>query len=146
MTITPKLIVSSVPQAIDFYCSVFGANETERYTLESGQVVHATINIAGTALALAEEAPAWGNPTPLTLGGSAVLLTIERDDPDAACARAVQHGASVVIPLSDQFYGKREGRIRDPFGHLWILSKQLEQLTQAQIAERMAAWNKGRSK
>jgi PhnB protein len=31
----------------------------------------------------------------------------------------------VVIPIQDRFYGKREGRVRDPFGHLWVLSRPI---------------------
>jgi len=33
--------------------------------------------------------------------------------------------AEVVVPIEDRPYGKREGRLRDPFGHLWILSQQI---------------------
>ena len=40
-------------------------------------------------------------------------------------ARMTEHGGEVVIPIADRPYGKREGRIRDPFGHLWIVSTHL---------------------
>jgi uncharacterized glyoxalase superfamily protein PhnB len=33
--------------------------------------------------------------------------------------------AEVVVPIKDRPYGKREGCIRDPFGHFWILSQQV---------------------
>lgn len=33
--------------------------------------------------------------------------------------------AEIVIPIKDRPYGKREGRLCDPFGHLWILSQQV---------------------
>jgi PhnB protein len=29
------------------------------------------------------------------------------------------HGAEVVIPIENRPYGKRQGRVKDPFGHLW---------------------------
>ena len=35
----------------------------------------------------------------------------------------VSAGAEVVFGIADQFYGRREGRLRDPFGHLWIISQ-----------------------
>jgi len=35
-------------------------------------------------------------------------------------------------------YGERGGRLRDPFGHQWMLSQRLEILTAAEIAERAA--------
>ncbi len=39
----------------------------------------------------------------------------------------IKHDAEVIIPIQDRPYGKREGRFRDPFGHLWILSQELAQ-------------------
>ncbi len=44
----------------------------------------------------------------------------------------------MVFPLADQFYGERGGRLRDPFGHQWMLSQRIEELTAAEIAERAA--------
>ncbi|MDQ3885439.1 MAG: VOC family protein [Actinomycetota bacterium] len=68
---------------------------------------------------------AWGWLSPSDLGGSAVLLEIEVDDPDAVGERMTTHGAEVVVPIENRFYGKRSGRIRDPFGHLWIITGEL---------------------
>jgi uncharacterized glyoxalase superfamily protein PhnB len=31
----------------------------------------------------------------------------------------------VVVPVSDHDYGDRAGRLRDPFGHLWMIAKTL---------------------
>ena len=39
-----------------------------------------------------------------------------------AFARLIVRGAHAI---KDRPYGTREGRIRDPFGHLWILSQQV---------------------
>jgi PhnB protein len=51
-------------------------------------------------------------------------------DPDAAFARAVKAGATVVWPvivwpINDKEYGWRIGRIVDPFGHHWEIGKPL---------------------
>ena len=35
--------------------------------------------------------------------------------------RAFGAGAEVVRPLTDEFYG-RNGKLRDPFGHLWSVN------------------------
>ena len=45
---------------------------------------------------------------------------------EGATTRAIAEKAEVVVPIKDRPYGKREGRIRDPFGHLWILSMEVE--------------------
>jgi PhnB protein len=136
--ITPRLIVSDATRAITFYSDVFGAVEQERYATSEGRIVHAAITIGRSVIALADEAPEWHNHSPSALGGSPVLLTLECDDPDNACSRAVACGAKVIFPIADRYYGHREGRVQDPFGHLWILSKVIERLSPDEIARRAA--------
>lgn len=67
-----------------------------------------------------------------------MLLSINADNVDALAATMVEHGAEVVIPIDDQFHGERAGRLRDPFGHLWVLSQPSEELTHEQIQQRVA--------
>ncbi|MDQ6725659.1 MAG: hypothetical protein M3066_05785 [Actinomycetota bacterium] len=40
--------------------------------------------------------------------------------------RMVTLGAEVLFPVSDQHYGERAGRLRDPWGHQWMVAKRLE--------------------
>jgi hypothetical protein len=61
------------------------------------------------------------------------------EDPDATVAKAEKAGATVVFPVADQFYGFRAGRFQDPFGHLWIVSKVLEELSPKEMQKRMDA-------
>ena len=60
------------------------------------------------------------------------------DDVDAAWNRAVAAGAEVVYELADQFYGERGWRLRDPFGHQWMLSTRTERLSAEEIRQRGA--------
>jgi PhnB protein len=124
--LTPRLVVEDASAAIDFYTEVFGALETERVRdPESGRMVHAAVSIRGAVLTLTDEHRPWHNDAPRSLGGSPVILQLEVDDPDAVAKRAVARGARVVFPIADQPYGRREGRIADPFGHLWIVGKTI---------------------
>ena len=132
--VTPRLIVSNSIEAIAFYAKAFGAEELERFTTPEGATVHAMVRIGASDVMLADADPRWGNTDPTHLGGSTVILSFQCD-PDAVCATAVEHGAEVVIPVDDRFYGAREGRIRDPFGHLWILSKPIRDMTPEAIQE-----------
>ena len=139
-TLTPRLIVSSTANAIEFYRKVFGATELERYATPSGQVVHASISIRGAVVTLADAHDGWyPEPRP---EGSPFLLTLACDDPDGLAKRAEEHGASILIPVADQFYGRREGRIRDPFGHLWILSKSVTKMSAEEIQRGVDAFGK----
>lgn len=84
------------------------------------------------------EEDATHNVSQEALGGSGSLLTLVVDDPDAVAEAMVDGGARVLIPVEDRYYGRREGRLRDPFGHLWILSRQVEDLSPDEIRRRAA--------
>ena len=129
--LTPRLIVSSSADAITFYEKVFGAKELERYSSPDGLVIHAVISIRGAVVSLADAHDDWYPPE--RPEGSPVLMTLMCDDPDSVAKLAEQHGAKILIPVADRFYGHREGRIKDPFGHLWILSRITKKMTPAEI-------------
>src|SRR5690606_7075353 len=93
------------------------------------------ITIKGMLLMLADEYPAF-NKSPKTLGGTAIRLSLMCDNVDAEFKRATDAGAEVVRPLSDQFYGHRSGCLRDPFGHEWLLSQELEKVSPAEMQKR----------
>ncbi len=115
----PRLIVSDPDRAVAFYEAALGAVLEERY-VDDGVVVHAAVSINGWAFSVAGEVTDWGLLAPTTMGGSATLITLEVDDARALAERLVDNGGEVVVPVEDRPYGRCEGRVRDPFGHLWI--------------------------
>lgn len=141
-TVTPRLVVSSAADAIEFYRSAFGAQEIgERFTGPEGEIIHAELCIGDSIVMITDDvgdaAPAR---SPSSLGGvvSAIMATYWQDV-DAAWERALAAGAEVVYPLADQFYGERGGRLRDPYGQQWMLSQRIEDLTHEEIAHRAVA-------
>lgn len=42
-------------------------------------------------------------------------------------------GATVVMPLEDQFRGDRYGMVRDPFGHQWSLGQPVREVSYVEI-------------
>ena len=50
----------------------------------------------------------------------------------------MEHGAVVIVPIEDRPYGRCEGRVQDPFGHLWILSHVTEQISDDEIRDRLS--------
>ena len=123
-TIAPMLSVRRGAQAVEFYKAAFGASELFRVEDPDGAVV-ARLSVAGSEFWVADESPAHLNFSPESLGGSTVRMVVIVADPDAAFARAVTAGATVVSPVEDQPYGWRVGRIVDPFGHHWEIGKPL---------------------
>jgi PhnB protein len=141
-SVTPYLYVKSSADAIEFYKKAFDAVETVRLIMSDGSVAHAEIKIGDSHLMLADENPDWGNKSPLTLGGVSSGFAIYVPDVDAAYAKAVAAGATVMRPVADQFYGDRTGSVTDPFGHVWTLATHTEDMTPAEMQSRMDAWLK----
>lgn len=132
--VQPYLQVLSTSDAIEWYTRVLGATEVRsRLVAPDGTCMNAEIEIEGTRLMLADEAPSVGSKSPLTLQGTSVVLSIHVEDVDSTMARALDAGAEEVYPLADQFYGDRSGRIRDPFGHHWIIATTVRAMSDAEI-------------
>ncbi len=143
--ITPSLIVKDPAEAIDFYKTIFGAKEVERLEMPDGSIAHAEVLIGDSRIMLSPESAQWGNKSPQTLGGSPVTVHLYVRDVDKVVSRAIDAGAKILIPVADQFYGDRSGRIADPFGHIWIISTHKEDLSKREVKKRMAAWVKQQS-
>lgn len=137
--LTPRLIVDGADRAIAFYRAAFDANLIERYADPDGHVAHAALSLHGAVVALADARAEWRNVPPHDLGGSPVILNLLVPDVDTVVDRFLAAGGETVFPLADQVYGHREGRFRDPFGHLWMLTTIVERLSADEIAARMRA-------
>ncbi|MBA3780231.1 MAG: VOC family protein [Nocardioides sp.] len=122
MSLTPRLIVPDPDVASDYYQRALGAEPVLRAQDETGRVVAVSMTLGGSSLTLSPAVAEWGWLSPADLGGSPVLIEAEFDDQDAVGERMVADGGTVVVPIEDRPYGKREGRIKDPFGHLWIVT------------------------
>jgi PhnB protein len=132
----PHLMVSNGLAAIDFYKTLFGAEEGHRMMAPDGKrLMHGEIVLDGHKFFLSDEFEAGEGGTlksPQALGGTCVRITIEVEDADSTVERAVAAGASVLMPLQDLFWGARYGKILDPFGHEWGINQQLKEQTEAE--------------
>ena len=140
-SVTPYLIVDGAAEAIRWYGEALGAVEVLRLPM-GDKVAHAEIRIGNSHVMLSDEWPDYGKLGPKARGGATSGLNVYLEDVDAAFARALAAGASVERPVEDQFYGDRSGTILDPFGHSWTLSTHVEDLSEEEIQQRMAAWSK----
>ena len=144
-SVTPYLIIRGAAQALEFYGRALGASEVMR--LEHGDKIgHAEIKLGDSHVMLADEFPEMGAVSPQSLGGTPVGICLYVPNVDALFAQAVAAGAIIERPVQDQFYGDRSGTIVDPFGHKWTLATHIEDLTPAQISERMANWSQSQAK
>jgi len=129
--------VPSVQEAIDFYTRVFGASERFRLTEPSGRVGHAELQMGPRAvLMLSEPFPEFGITAPPPQGLSGMSIHLHVDDCDAMGRAAVEAGATLLMAPADQFYGERSCKVRDPFGHTWLLGHTIEQVDPAEMQRR----------
>jgi uncharacterized glyoxalase superfamily protein PhnB len=136
-SITPALTVRDAARAIEFYKKAFGAKERGAMKGPDGKIMHAELMIGDSIIMLADEFPEFGALSPQSVGGSALTLHIYLDGVDAAFDRAVQAGAEVEMPVTDQFWGDRYGKLKDPFGHKWSIATHVKDLSSEDIKEGM---------
>jgi PhnB protein len=138
--ITPLLVVRDAARAIDFYVSALGASEKVRYLHEGrGTISHADLCVGDATFSVTEEERRWNSEAPPSLGGSPVVLQLRTDGVDALFHRMCSAGATAIFPLQE-FCGERMARLRDPFGHLWIVSERLEELSTEEIRRRRSVF------
>jgi uncharacterized glyoxalase superfamily protein PhnB len=129
---SPYLIVRGAAGAMNFYRTVFGADEIFRMTdADTGRIGHAELRVGPMTIMLADEYPELGILSPLAHGGTGTALHLHVDDVDVLAADAVQAGATMVRAPADCDHGERQCRIRDPFGHQWLLGHDLGQTLRA---------------
>jgi len=67
------------------------------------------MDFGGTTLMLCDPYPQYDIRPPSPEAGHSTTLHIHVDDADAVIARAVQSGATMLMPASNAFYGERSG-------------------------------------
>ncbi len=138
-SITPAIVCKGAARAIEFYKEVFQAKEIMRMSGPGGTIGHAELQIGDSRIMLNDEFPGMASapgPTPITSSS----LFVYSDDVDALFERAVKAGAKVEMPLQNQFWGDRYGKIRDPFGHQWGLAQHVEDVAPAEMESRSKAF------
>lgn len=119
--LSPFLNVRGGAAAIVFYKQAFGVEVRFRVDGDDGHVV-ATLGAGAIEFWIADESPDHHNPAPPTIDGASARMIFITEDPDTLFAQALEAGAQVVWPVADQ-HGWRIGRLVDPFGHHWEISR-----------------------
>jgi uncharacterized glyoxalase superfamily protein PhnB len=135
----PYLRVRNAPEAIGFYTQAFGAVERFRLTEPSGRVGHAELQLGPHVLMLSDEFPEHGLTGPADGRDAGFCIHLHVDNADEVAARAVAAGAKMLSDIADAFYGERGGRLRDPFGHVWLVGHSIEEVTPEEMQRRYTA-------
>ena len=119
--LVPYLEIDGASKAADFYVKAFGAKEMFRYPVDDkGRTMHIHLYVNGSSLMLCDFFPEHGH---VPAKAQAFNLTLQVKDIDSWWKRAVDAGATIVLPLQDMFWGARYGQLRDPFGVMWSMNE-----------------------
>jgi PhnB protein len=119
-SIAPWLAVRDAQEAVQYYKAAFGAVELHRLPADDGSLAVAQLSVGGAVFWVQADSAAQ----PSGPGAGSVRMILSVDDPDSFFEHAVQAGAAVVAAVHEE-YGWRTGRITDPFGYDWEMSKKL---------------------
>jgi PhnB protein len=126
-SVIPMLVCRDAASEIDFCMAAFGALELTRRTGPDQTVVHATLSVGAAMIMIHGKFASLASRAPQADGSSPVVIYVYVDDVDAVIERATCAGARVLIPVANQFWGDRVGRILDPSGHVWNVATRIEE-------------------
>ncbi|WP_101848714.1 VOC family protein [Zhihengliuella sp. ISTPL4] len=138
-SLTPFLALPDAARAIDFYRDVFGARVVD-VTEFDGTVAHADLDFGLGRLQLGEPHPEYHLVPAPSGDDDCYSMGLYVPDVDAVVDRAVSAGATVREAPSLFVSGDRYASIRDPFGVRWSIMTRVEDLSDEESAERVAAW------
>ncbi len=99
--------------------------------MPNGKIAHCELKLGNSVVTLGESTEGWP--------ARALVAQIFVEDSDALFERAVDAGATVLMPMTDMFFGSREGRISDPAGNVWTIATLKENLSPREMQQRMDA-------
>jgi len=135
--VTASLAFKGADAAITWYKNVFGAKEKARMEGPDRKILHAEIQINDSIVFLAEDDPKYKTKTPKATNGNSVKLYLYLEDVDNTIKKAVQNGATLVMPAEDMFYGDRVGCIDDPFGYTWVVATHVKDVPKEEMSRHM---------
>lgn len=134
--IASTVVYQDPKRAIDWLCAAFGFEVRIRHEAEDGTLVHSELTYGGGLIMVTGEGGWNAKPddrfrkSPRTAGGNTQSLMVYVHDVGAHSARAVEHGAKVMMELTTSDYGEaywadRGYGCEDPEGHVWYFAQRL---------------------
>ncbi|WP_416983025.1 VOC family protein [Streptomyces sp. T028] len=120
-SIYPTLVYADAKAAIRQLTEAFGFTELSVYegVVDGvGVVMHAELVQGNGAVMLGSKGSGGVFDTAMKDAGPCGVYVVV-DDVDAHHRRAVEHGADVLMPPTDQDYGSRDYMARDLEGNIW---------------------------
>ncbi|MEU2581408.1 VOC family protein [Streptomyces avermitilis] len=117
-SICPSLLYADAKAAIKQLTEAFGFTELSVYEGDDGSVMHAELVQGNGAVMLGSKGRGGRFDEAMKNAGPCGVYVVV-DDVDAHHRRAVDHGAEILMPPTDQDYGSRDYMARDAEGNIW---------------------------
>lgn len=112
-TVMSYLVLKDVTAFLKFTKEVFGAEEKLKHTDDNGRIMHVEIVIGDSTIMAGESNEKW-NSQPAG-------LYVNVNSADVTFQKALDAGATTVMELSDEDYG-RTGGVKDSNGNTWWIT------------------------
>ncbi|GAA2602674.1 VOC family protein [Streptomyces lienomycini] len=116
--ICPTLLYADARAAVRQLTRAFGFTELAVYEGEDGSVAHAELAQGNGVVMLGSKGTGSRFDEAMKLAGPTGVYVVVADV-DAHHRRAVEHGAEILMPPTDQDYGSRDYMARDLEGNVW---------------------------
>jgi len=127
-SVQPYLMVKGAKGLLEFVKNVFDATEIENVSGPAGTVMHAEVKIGDSIVMMADAQGPWQPTT--------AALYVYVKDVDATYKKALAAGATSSMEPADQFYGDRQGGVKDALGNFWWIATRIEDVPRDEIARR----------
>lgn len=127
-SIYPTLVYADAKAAVKQLTEAFGFTELAVYEGEDGKVAHAELVQGNGAIMLGSKGTGSVFDTAMKDAGITGVYVVV-DDVDAHHRRAVEQGAEILMPPTDQDYGSRDYMARDLEGNVWSFGTYAPEIT-----------------
>lgn len=117
-SVFPTLLYADAKAAVKQLTEAFGFTEMHVYETEDGGVAHAEL-AQGNGMVMLGSKGTGGVFDRAMKGAGPCGVYVVVEDVDAHHRRAVEHGAEILMPPTDQDYGSRDYMARDAEGNVW---------------------------
>ena len=137
--IIPRLVCRDPAAELAFCVRALGAVSLNERPGPDGTLAHALLTIGPEMIMIEAEWPTLPSRAPAMDATSPVVIFLYVPDVDQTVQRATECGATVVVPLANQFWGDRTAWIMDPAGHVWTVATRVEETTAQERTQRWSA-------
>lgn len=121
----PQLVIKNGVHDISFYTKAFDAIELRSFKNDDGSYHVAELSIDGAMFHLHEEVHRPGSFSPEKYNGTTAYIGLFVPDVNAVMKSAIAAGGTERSPAQDYDYGYRQGELKDPFGHVWLIEQKI---------------------